>query len=90
MCLIEAPCGVLPQRRGAGRLALEVSAGLWVGFLTRCLPVGVLDCGVARKRREHIDPNQAFPLRSPVAERRDRVIDVMIGIDPHKGSIEQW
>ena len=71
-------------------MALEVSAGLWVGFLTRCLPVGVLDCGVARKRREHIDPNQAFPLRSPVAERRGRVMDVMIGIDPHKGPIEQW
>ena len=57
-----------------------------VGFLTRCLPVGVLDRGVARKRREHTFPNQVCPLRSPYPSRKGERMSVMIGIDPHKGS----
>ena len=39
---------------------------------------------MARKRREHIDPNQACPLRLRCRQKGHAM--VIIGIDPHKGS----
>jgi hypothetical protein len=43
------------------------------------------DWGVARKRREHIDPNQECPPRFTIVWE-EGIVMTMIGIDPHKAT----
>ena len=88
MCLIDTwgvLWGVSRSVEGADWLALYVPVTRWVGFLSSCLPVGVLDCGVARKRREH-NSRIRFARRGLRIREKGQSMSVMIGIDPHKGS----
>ena len=66
-CLIDTGgggCGGSVASEGSGQLDSSSACRLRAGFLTNCLLAGVPRRGVARKRREHINPNQECPPRS--------------------------
>jgi hypothetical protein len=70
----------------AGRWALYVPAAL-LGWLSIELLADRFPCrGVARKRREHNQPESGVPTLVSSPSERHLTMTITIGIDPHKGS----
>jgi transposase len=58
-----------------------------VGFFSNCLPAGCSCRGVARKRRERIEPESGVPATVPTQRPEgNTTMTIMIGIDPHKAT----